>query len=126
MNFFRYLMLFLALGMPLAQTAAQSLDEVKTRMSQRLSQVDNFKQQGVLGEDNRGFLAVPTGVSAPAEARSVMQAENADRQIVYQSIAQQTGASAAQVGQQRAAQIASRSARGLWLQDARGTWYRKR
>lgn len=101
---------------------AADLGAVKARMSQRLSQLDQLKAGGAVGENNRGFVEVRGG---GGDAASVVAAENQDREAVYAAIAQQTGSSANQVGRARAKQIASASAPGVWLQKDDGSWYRK-
>ena len=101
---------------------AEDLGAVKARMSQRLSQLDQFKAKGVIGENNRGFAELRGGGT---DAGDVVAAENRDRGMVYAAIAKQTGTSAEQVGRARARQIAAGSARGVWLQDEDGSWYKK-
>lgn len=103
-------------------TTAADLNAVKARMSQRLSQLDQLKAGGAVGENNRGFVEVRGG---GGDAASVVAAENQDREAVYAAIAQQTGSSANQVGRARARQIAAASAPGVWLQKDDGSWYRK-
>ncbi len=121
---FRTLVLALALviGWGSVASAAEDLGAVKARMSQRISQIDQLKSTGAIGENNRGLLDVRDG---GGDAASVVSAENADRAAVYAAIAKQTGSSADQVGRARARQIASGSAAGVWLQRENGEWYKK-
>ncbi len=99
---------------------AEDLGAVRGRMEQRVSKIDALKTSGVLGEDNRGFLAVRSGSDG-----GVAAAENADRATVYATLAQKTGATADAVGKARARQIAAGSAAGVWLQRDNGEWYKK-
>ena len=116
-------MLALVLGLGVvAVQAAEDLGAVKARMNQRLSQVDQLKAEGAIGENNRGFLEVRGG---GGEAAGVVSAENSDREAVYAAIAKQTGSTADQVGKARARQIAANSAAGVWLQREDGNWYKK-
>lgn len=121
---FRTLVLALAMviGFGSDASAAEELGAVKARMSQRISQIDQLKSTGAIGENNRGMLDVRDG---GGDAASVVSAENADRATVYAAIAKQTGSSADQVGRARARQIASGSAAGVWLQRENGEWYKK-
>ncbi len=103
-------------------TSAGDLDKAKQRMADRLPAVNRAKTEGHLGENNRGYLEVlrkDAGVTALADA------ENADRQKVYESIARDAKTDADAVGRQRARQIADRSRAGIMLQTADGTWYAK-
>lgn len=102
---------------------AQDLNAVRARMAQRLPQLDALKASGAVGEDNRGYVAVR---EARDNASEIVPAENADRRVVYEGIAKQTGSTADAVGKARARQIASQSAAGVWLQGEDGSWYRKK
>lgn len=116
-------MLALMLGVGVvAVRAAEDLGAVKARMNQRLSQVDQLKASGAIGENNRGYLDVRDG---GGDAANVVSAENRDREVVYAEIAKRAGSSAEQVGKARARQIAANSAAGVWLQREDGNWYKK-
>lgn len=115
--------LFVCVTLALAATLqAQDLGAVRARMAQRLPQIDALKQQGALGEDNRGYLSVR---ESKGDAGTVAADENRDRGVVYGAIAKQTGSTSDAVGRARAKQIAAASAAGVWLQKEDGTWYRK-
>ncbi|HEY0945515.1 MAG TPA: DUF1318 domain-containing protein [Opitutaceae bacterium] len=105
-----------------ATLQAQDLGAVRARMAQRLPQIDALKQQGALGEDNRGYLSVREN---KANAGSLAAEDNRDRGVVYEAIAKQTGSTSDAVGRARAKQIAASSAPGVWLQKEDGSWYRK-
>ncbi|MGD8991019.1 MAG: YdbL family protein [Desulfobacterales bacterium] len=107
---------FFALG-----TAAFA-DDIKARMKNRLPVIKQLKSQGIVGENNAGFLQF---VGAKKASADVVAAENKDRQTVYQAIAKQQGTTAKLVGKRRALQIAKRAAPGEWVQDAGGNWIQK-
>ena len=121
--FFRLLALLVAFspGVAAPSARAQDLGAVKSRMAQRLSQLDQLKSKGAIGENNRGLVEA-RGADAAA---AVIAAENGDREIVYAALAKQTGTSAEQVGRTRAKQIAAGSAGGVWVQKEDGTWQKK-
>lgn len=118
----RTVVLLVALMLTAIVAPAQDLGAVRARMAQRLPQIDALKAAGAIGEDNKGYVAVR---EAKDNASQVVSAENADRRVVYDSIAKQTGSSAEVVGRQRAQRIAAQSAPGVWLQREDGNWYRK-
>ncbi|MCF6290246.1 MAG: YdbL family protein [Desulfobacterales bacterium] len=124
MKISRIVQTVLALGLVLAFVSGTQAfgGDIKARMRARLPDINALKAQGVIGENNRGFLEF---VAAARDQEKVIQAENNDRQLVYRAIAQQQGTSAELVGQRRARQIAERAAPGEWLQDSEGKWYRK-
>jgi uncharacterized protein YdbL (DUF1318 family) len=109
--------LLLAVTLP---AQAQDLGAIRGRMEQRIGQIDALKTQGVLGENNQGFLEVRSG-----DDQGVAAAENADRRAVYAALAKKTGATAAAVGKARAKQIAAASAKGVWVQAENGQWSKK-
>jgi hypothetical protein len=103
-----------------SQTAAAN--GIKERMAARLPEIVALKGKGVIGEDNQGYLQF---VGAAREKAELVQAENDDRQQVYQAIAKQQGTTVDLVGRRRAQQIVEVAQPGHWLQDANGSWYKK-
>ena len=97
-------------------------DDIKARMKSRLPVIKKLKAQGIVGEDNKGYLQFVGGKKTKAD---VVAAENKDRQTVYGAIAKQQGTTAELVGKRRALQIANKAAPGEWVQDADGKWIQK-
>jgi len=97
-------------------------DDLKARMKSRLPSISQFKSDGIVGEDNQGYLAF---VTSKVKYDDVVRAENTDRKKVYSAIAKQQGTSVELVGQRRAKQIADRAKSGEWLQRESGEWYKK-
>ena len=102
-------------------TFVQSGD-IKSRMQARLPQIIKLKTQGIIGENNQGLLEFR---SANKSGANVVNAENSDRQKVYNAIAKQQGVSAKLVSQKRAQQIRGKAAAGEWVQKPNGQWYKK-
>jgi hypothetical protein len=97
-------------------------DDIKARMKNRLPVIKKLKSQGIVGEDNAGFLQFVGDKKASAD---VVAAENKDRLTVYKAIAKQQGTTAELVGKRRALQISKRAESGEWVQDAGGNWIQK-
>lgn len=95
---------------------------IKDRMTERLPTIIALKDQGVIGENARGYLEYRTGNKPDQQ---VVEAENKDRRLVYAQIAKNQGVDIALVGQRRAKQIAEKGSRGHWFRAADGTWYQK-
>jgi len=98
-------------------------DNIKARMKNRLPVIKELKAQGIVGEDNKGYLQFVGGDKAKAD---VVAAENKDRKTVYAAIAKQQGTTAELVGKRRALQIAKKAAPGEWVQDANDKWIQKK
>ena len=101
---------------------ARSLNDIKQSMAKRAPVINALKSQGVVGENNKGFLEF---VGQKKEKQSVVTAENQDREKVYRAIAKQQKTTVKLVGKHRAIQIAAKAQPGEWLQDAGGKWYQK-
>ena len=102
---------------------AYSADSIKQRMIDRLPVINKLKDQGIVGENNSGFLEF---IGNRKESADVVEAENADRKTVYEAIAKKQGTTPEVVGKHRAVQIADKAGAGEWLQDDNGKWYQKK
>ena len=98
-------------------------NDIKARMKNRLPVIKELKAQGIVGEDNKGYLMF---VGQKKAKEDVVAAENKDRKTVYTAIAKKQGTTAELVGKRRALQIAKKADPGEWLQDASGKWYQKK
>jgi uncharacterized protein YdbL (DUF1318 family) len=98
-------------------------DDIKARMKNRLPVIKKLKADGIVGEDNKGYLQFVGGNKAKAD---VVAAENKDRKTVYSAIAKQQGTTAELVGKRRALQIAKKAVPGEWVQDAGGNWIQRK
>jgi uncharacterized protein YdbL (DUF1318 family) len=105
-----------------AVASAGNIQQIKAAMKARLPQINMLKQKGIVGEDNRGFLAF---VGKSREGADIVAAENRDRQRVYRAIAAKAGVSPEIVGKRRARKIASIAPKGVWIQMPDGRWKRK-
>ena len=101
----------------------QNLSVIKAEMQKRQPKIEQLWKQGLVGEDNKGYLQKRGALNSQQEA--LMKAENSDRKVVYAAIAKSTNSTPAKVGVQRARQISQRAAKGLWLQNEKGDWYKK-
>lgn len=103
--------------------AAADVESITERMRERLPAIDELKEAGTIGENNRALLEARSELER--EQRELIQEENADRQTLYELVAERTDQSLDEVARQRAARIAQLATRGVWLQNMRGKWYRK-
>ena len=115
------MLLIFILGMLITHVNASS-QAIKQRMIKRLPEIKALKDQGIVGENNKGYLEF---VGPQKTKANVVKAENNDRKQVYQAIAKQQGTTVELVGKHRAVQIANKARPKDWLQDANGKWYQK-
>lgn len=95
---------------------------IKERMKERLPAILELKNKGIVGENSMGYLEF---IGSTREKEDVVEAENSDRQTVYENIAGELNTTAEKVGKGRARQIAQKADPGDWLKDEKGKWYRK-
>ncbi|MBN1931986.1 MAG: YdbL family protein [Desulfobacterales bacterium] len=101
---------------------AADTTSIKSRMKARLPIIKALKKNGIIGENNKGYLEF----IADKDKEDVVKAENQDRRTIYSAIAQQQGTKIEVVEIHRAAQIEEKAESGEWLQDANGKWYQKK
>ncbi len=97
--------------------------DVRERRRARRGQVKAFKGAQLLGENNKGLLEIRTGNGKVADqVRDVMEAENSDRQLVFETVAKKQNSTPEFVAQRWAARMAERAPSGVWIQAAGGDW----
>jgi len=114
--------LILAIAAVLVFAASLPAQGIKERMKERLPVIAELKQQGIVGEDNRGYLAFVGDVKSH---ETLIEQENQDRKAIYTQIAAQQNTSISVVEKNRAFQLAERAAPGTYVQKPDGTWIRK-
>lgn len=92
---------------------------IKERMKERLPVIAELKKQGVVGENNRGYLEF---VGNPKSQENLVAQENQDRKTIYSQIAAQQNTDLVVVEKNRALQLAERAAIGTYIQKFDGTW----
>ena len=96
--------------------------DIKARMRARLPAIVDLKNNGVVGENNQGYLTI---LKKKTAKKAVVEAENKDRRSIYRAIAKQQGTTPELVGQRRAIQIAKKADPGTWFQGPKGKWRQK-
>jgi uncharacterized protein YdbL (DUF1318 family) len=122
-NWTRAITVSLALLLLLVAGLAPAQGGVKEQMLERLPAITALKAQGLIGEDNRGFL---TARGQVGDKGALVEAENNDRLAVYAAIAKQQNITPQLVGERRALKIAEIAVPGTWLQNSQGEWYKSK
>lgn len=104
--------------------AQSTQQKIQANMKARLPVLDRLREQGAVGEANTGYLAILKKSIGPDEKKTV-DAENADRALVYKAIAKKQGTTVELVGQRRALKIREISKKGTMIQDEKGNWAKK-
>jgi uncharacterized protein YdbL (DUF1318 family) len=86
--------------------------------------IDTAKAQGLVGEANTGYIAA-VQTPASAEVRALIADVNAKRKASFDSTAQKTGTTLAQVAYRFYELAVQKTAPGHYYQDAGGGWKKK-
>ena len=97
--------------------------DVRERRRSRRDQIKEWKSAQLIGENNKGLLEARTADGSLSDSvKKVVDAENADRRLVFQAIAGKQNIPVESVAQRMGARMAERSAEGTWVQDGAGKW----
>jgi uncharacterized protein YdbL (DUF1318 family) len=105
--------------------------QVRASMESRFSSLKPFYNAGFIGIQADGLLTVRNAGAVPLQDRNkvnkLVAAENADRQRLYQAIANANGHPewAAQIKSTFAARWVSHAQPGWWYQSSNGSWKQK-
>ena len=92
---------------------------------ERFNELQELKQRGIVGENNRGYVELLTEAKA---YRDLVDAENADRRLIYKTIVQQNNLADSELEkvEKAFAQVQKEKADpGDKIQDADGNWVTK-
>ena len=111
-------------GTAWAELSPEVMDAVNSRRD-RVGQLKNYKAQGLIGEDNQGHVAALGG---GPEVQTLVEAENRDRETIYQAQVQDKGLPPDAIGTVQAAFAAEQRDRaepGEKIQQPDGSWVTK-
>jgi uncharacterized protein YdbL (DUF1318 family) len=106
----------------------QSSLEIAANRRLRSGEIQQLKNDGVVGEDRDGYLDIihnPTDAKYLQYAQSVVNAENADRSFLYLANAQVQNKPLELVERDYAQLWHDRAFPGEWIQKENGNWIRK-
>jgi uncharacterized protein YdbL (DUF1318 family) len=111
-------------GTAWAEFSPEVMQAVNSRRD-RVGQLKSYKGQGLIGEDNQGHVATLGG---GPEVQAMVEAENRDRETIYQAQVQEKGLPADAIGTIRAAfaqEQWDRAEPGEKIQAPSGEWVTK-
>ena len=106
----------------------QSSLEIAANRRLRSSQIQQLKNDRVVGEDRDGYLTLRRQPADPkylAYAQGVVTAENADRSFLYLANAQAQNKPLEMIEREYAQLWSDRAFPGEWVQKENGTWIQK-
>ena len=130
-----FILLGMMIGTVVSDVSAEAAYNIKTMTPQveralenrrdRYNELSLLKARGAVGENNRGYLEVLD--NSNSDAKAAANAENADRKVVYETIAEQNGLSDEMGTIEKVfAQVQRDKAQlGDMIQDESGNWVKK-
>jgi uncharacterized protein YdbL (DUF1318 family) len=106
-------------GTAYAEDLSPAVREAALRRRARLSQIESFQRQGILGEGSTGLLVMR---GSSSEAAALAGDENADRQFMFAELARSQGTSPDQVGRVFAKRLQSEAPAGTPVESESGAW----
>ncbi len=106
----------------------QSSIEIAANRRLRSGEIQQLKNDGVIGEDRDGYLDLRRNPDDPqylAYAQGIVNAENADRSFLYLANAQAQSKPLEMIERDYAQLWSDRAFPGEWVQKENGTWIRK-
>jgi uncharacterized protein YdbL (DUF1318 family) len=113
---------------PRIDTRSPEVVKATESRRQRRPALREWKTRGCLGETNEGLLEARSGEGCTAAALELMQAENADRTVIYQAFMKENNIPASDTDRVRIAFAKARQERarpGDWIQAEDGRWAKK-
>ena len=107
------------------KTMTPDIEKALKNRQARYYQLQSLKQEGVVGENNKGYV---TDLKNDATAASVTAAENRDRRVLYEALAEQNklGSTGLLEVQKAFAEVQEgKAGPGDMVQSSSGTWKKK-
>jgi uncharacterized protein YdbL (DUF1318 family) len=107
--------------------AQSSKDDIKKRMKERYPVITDLKEKGKIGETHLGYVEMIDAKNEKDEAlQTIVSDENADRELLYKIIAEQTETKPDQVGKQNALRIFQKAEDDEYFKAADDVWRQKK
>ena len=107
------------------KTMTPDIEKALKNRQSRYHQLQSLKQEGSIGENNKGYVADLTGNAAAA---TLTAAENQDRRVLYEALAEQNklgGTGLLEVQKAFAEVQEGKASPGDMVQSPSGVWKRK-
>jgi len=97
--------------------------DVRERRRARRERIQAWKSAKLIGESNAGLLEARTADGKLSDAvQQVVDAENADRKLVFEKIAEKENIPVEAVARRMSGRMNEHTSAGTWVQDTQGNW----
>lgn len=107
-----------------AEELSSDVEQAALRRRDRRPQLAALESAGVVGENRSGLVEIRNASGAEPSAKALVSAENADRMIIYKSVAQKNGTSVDEVQKLYANRLQQDAPAGALIETA-GGWTKK-
>jgi len=104
------------------ESLSPEVEQAALRRKARRAELSSWEAKGVIGENKNALVEIRNSQEADLSASQIVSQENADRMIIYQSIANKNGTSVAEVQKLYAERLQSSAPSGTPVQAPDGAW----
>ena len=101
------------------------VEQAALRRRDRKDALVSWQSQGVIGENNAGLVEVRDASRADASVGTLVSAENSDRMVIYQGVAEKNGTTVTDVQKIYAQRLQEDAPAGTPVQADDGSWTTK-
>jgi len=98
------------------------VEQAALRRKDRLGELSSWEAKGVIGENKNGLVEIRNSQGADSAAGQIVAGENADRMIIYQSVANKNGTSVEEVQKLYAKRLQANAPAGTPVETQDGAW----
>ena len=103
-----------------AEELNPEVQQAAYRRKDRRDQLSSYEAKGVIGENRSGFVVIRNPGAADISAQEIVNAENSDRMMIYQSVAKKNGSSVEAVEDLYAKRLQADAPSGAPIETADG------
>ena len=103
-----------------AQDLSPEVEQAAYRRKDRRDQILSYEANGVIGENKSGLVVIRNPGAADSSSQGLVNAENSDRMMIYQSVAKKNGSSVEEVEELYAKRLQADASAGTPIETADG------
>ena len=101
---------------------SSEVEQAALRRKNRLGELSSWEAKGVIGENKNGLVEIRDSQGVSSAAGQIVAGENADRIIIYQSVANKNGTSIEEVQKLYAKRLQTNAPTGTPVETPDGAW----
>ncbi len=98
------------------------VEQAALRRKERRAALDSLEARAVLGENKSGLVEIKNPQQADSSVRSLVQSENADRMLIYRSLAEKYNQTLEEIQKVYAQKLSGQAPSGTPIESLNGEW----